>query len=69
MLELFNTVLECNVTYTDVSYTGVTYTGVTYTGVTYTGVTYNRYLPSPPSIPNSDFSIQLAVNKTGTKAH
>ena len=48
MLELFNTVLECNVTYTDVTYTGVTYTGVTYTGVTYTGVTYNRYLPSPP---------------------
>ena len=51
MLELFNTVLECNVTYTDVTYTGVTYTGVTYTGVTYTGVTYNRYLPPPlPSL-------------------
>ena len=45
-MQLFNTVLVCNVTDTD-----VTYTGVTYTGVTYTSVTYNRYLPPPlPSI-------------------
>ena len=65
MFQLFNTVLVCNVIYTD-----VTYMGVTYTGVTYTSVTYNRYLsPLPPSIPNSDFSIPLAANKTGTNTH